>query len=302
MSLARRQVLAGGAALLALPAAGALAQGVAAAMPEERHFVITAADGRAVTISHWLPHGRPVGTVLFSHGAGSAPRYYDLLLGPMVAAGWQVMAPLHVDSREHPDTAKFAGLASWKARLEDFAALTAFLGHAPYVAVGHSYGGLTALVLGGAQSVAPAGWQGPQSDGKARAVIAFSPPAAIPVLITMDGYGKLAVPALVQTGTRDIVPGITTADADGWKAHLNAYDAAAAGGDRYGLVLDGVNHYFGGLICDPKQPGPPATQGIKDAARIAGLFLAAYGRGDGKSKAVLKAAVSDQLPVRLMTK
>ena len=273
-----------------------------ASAPRMRDFVIKTSAGRAVTITEWRPSGPAVGTILFSHGAGSASRYYGPLLWPMVEAGWRILAPLHVDSREHPDSAKFPGLASWLARLEDMAALTAHIGHAPYVAVGHSYGGLTALVMGGAQSVAPAGWSGPQSDGKARAVIAFSPPAAIPVLVTMEGYAKLSTPALIQTGTLDLVPGITPAAADGWKAHLNAYDAAAPGGDRYGLVLEGVSHYFGGLICDPRQKGPPAVQGVKDATRIAGLFLSAYGREDRPARVLLDRALAEHLPVRLFRK
>lgn len=292
-----RRALIGSAA--ALGAGAALPAWATATAP--RVFDIEAAGGRKVSITQWRP-AHPVGTILFSHGAGSSPRFYEAMIGPMVAAGWHVLAPLHVDSREHPDTAKFAGLASWRARLEDFAALSGHIGHRPYVAVGHSYGGLTALVLGGSQSVAPAGWVGPQSDGKAKAVIAFSPPAAIPVLITREGYGKLSVPALVQTGTLDLVPGMTATDPDGWKVHLDAYEAAAPGGHRYGLVLSDVSHYFGGLICDYAQKGPPAVQGLRDANRIAGLFLGAYGRGDAKALAALDRAVSPDLPVRLMKK
>lgn len=295
LRFSRRALIASGAALgagVALPAWAAVAT---------RVFDIEATGGRRVSITEWRP-AHPIGTILFSHGAGSSPRFYDALLGPMIAAGWHVLAPLHVDSREHPDTAKFPGLASWKARLEDFAALTAHIGHRPYVAVGHSYGGLTALVLGGSESVAPQGWVGPQCDGKAKAVIAFSPPAAIPVLVTREGYGKLSVPALVQTGTLDLVPGMTATDKDGWKVHLDAYEAAAPGGHRYGLVLSDVSHYFGGLICDYAQKGPPALQGIKDANRIVGLFLNAFGRGDGKALVALDRAVSPDLPVRLMKK
>jgi len=131
-------------------------------------------------------------------------------------------------------------------------------------------------------------------------VIALSPPPAIPVLVTREGYGKLSVPALVQTGTLDIVAGMT--DAGGWKVHLDAYEAAQAGGHRYGLVLSDVSHYFGGLICDPQQKGPLAIKGMEDANRILGLFIAAYGRGDGRALALLDKQVGGDLPVRLMRK
>lgn len=296
--LSRRSLLGLGAtagAGLALPALAAGARPVST-------FSLTAAGGRQVAVSEWRPAGPAAGLILFSHGAGSSPRFYEALLAPMVAAGWQVLAPLHVDSREHPDSAKFPGLASWKARLEDLAALTGHVGHRPYVAFGHSYGALTALVLGGAESIAPPGWTGPQRASRAQAVIAFSPPAPIPVLITREGYAQLAVPALIQTGTLDIVPGMTAPDGDGWKAHLEAWEAAAPGGDRYALVLAGVSHYFGGLICDYGQKGPPAVQGLKDASRIAGQFLSAFGRGDRTARRALDQALSPDLPVRLTRK
>lgn len=287
----------------ALGAAG-LGLGVAlpslAAAPALRKFTIATSAGRAVEISEFVPVGPAMGTVLFSHGNGSAPEFYGPVIWPLVSAGWRILAPLHVDSRRHPDTAKFPGLTTWQARLEDMAALTAHIGHKPYVAMGHSYGGLTALVMGGAESVAPKGWSGPQSDGKAKAVIALSPPPAIPVLVAREGYGKLSVPALVQTGTLDIVAGMT--DAGGWKVHLDAYEAAQAGGNRYGLVLSDVSHYFGGLICDPQQKGPLAIKGMEDANRILGLFIAAYGRGDGKALALLDKQVGGDLPVRLTKK
>ncbi|HWU03290.1 MAG TPA: alpha/beta hydrolase [Novosphingobium sp.] len=301
-ALSRRQMLAVSAAV-PLVAGGAM-PALAAAGPllDPRHFTIHTEAGRAVEITEWMPKGRPVGLILFSHGAGSAPKYYDPIIGPVVAAGWRVLAPLHVDSREHPDTAKFPGLTTWKARVEDFRALQAHVGHAPYVAMGHSYGGMTALVLGGAESQRPEGLTGPLTDGKALAVVAFSPPPAIPVLITKEGYGKLAVPAVVQTGTIDIMQGITAASPDAWRAHLDGFEAAAPGGNRYGLVLEGVNHYFGGLICDFSQPGPARPDRMADANRIAGLFLKAYGRGDAKARAALDACVTDALPVRLLKK
>lgn len=155
-----------------------------------------------------------------SRGARSAPKYYDLVTAPWVAAGWRVLAPLHVVSREHPNAAEYQGLTSWKARIEDMRLLVAHIGNAPLVSAGHAYGGLVALTLGGAQLMTPEGLQLPLVPRLASAFIAFSLPAPIPVLGTEQGYGALSVPALAQTVTIEIVPGITSEAANGWKGYL----------------------------------------------------------------------------------
>ncbi|MCJ2179774.1 alpha/beta hydrolase [Novosphingobium album (ex Hu et al. 2023)] len=253
-AVGRRSLLAGSAALAAVLSAGP-AWSVVAGGVAPSDFTLTTPDGRAVAITDWKPQGKPRGIILFSHGADSAPKYYDLIVQPWIDAGWRVLAPLHVDSREHPHTTDYPGLASWKARIEDMRLLVAYIGKAPFVAAGHSYGGVVALMMGGAQPVAPDGISLPFVRRLADAVIAFSPPAPIPVLVTKEGYGTLAVPALIETGTKDILPGLQVED-DGWEGHLAAFDAAAPGGHRYGLLLEGANHYFGGAICDYKQPGP----------------------------------------------
>lgn len=292
-SIDRRAFLGGSVA-----AAAALMAGSAYAAAAPGVIRLTAPGGREVIVTEWTPKGRPRGIILFSHGAASSPRYYDRIIGPWVSAGWRVLAPLHVDSLEHPDTKKYAGLASWKARVEDMRLLVAHIGDAPYVGAGHSYGGLTATMMGGAQPVVPEGLSLPLIPRLAKAVIAFSPPPTIPVLVTPEGYGKLAVPAIVQTGTLDLLPGTT--QADGWKAHLAAFDAAAPGGNRYGLVVEGANHYFGGAICDFKQPGPPQLRPLEQANQRVGLFLEGYGAGSAKAQRKLDVLVTDALPTRLV--
>lgn len=293
----RRAALAGS---LALVAAGKAVAVVGKGRAQGRTFGVTAAGNRAVTITEWRPSGHVLGTILFSHGAGSSPAKYDLLIGPWVAAGWRVLAPLHVDSTDHPDTAKFAGLASWKARIEDMRALSAHIGNTRFVAAGHSYGGLTALTLGGAAAVPPEGMTGPLSDPKCIAVVAFSPPPPIPVLVTAEGYGKLSVPALVETGTADVPVTMPGANPDMWKLHLVPFEAPPAGGDRYGLVLEGVDHYFGGAICSPERPGPRQLDRLTDATRISNLFLKAHGAGSAAARHQLATLITDSLPVRLL--
>lgn len=284
--------------------AAALTASIVCAAPlfasEPRHLALTAHGGRSLIVSQWVPQGRSKGLILFSHGAASSPRFYEALISVWVDAGYEVLAPLHVDSLEHPDTTKYPGLASWKARLEDMQALSAHVGKRKWIAAGHSYGGLVALTLGGADAIPPQGMIEPLADKHVVAVIAFSPPAPIPVLITEQGFAGLRVPALIQTGTADIVPGMT--GADGWQGHLVAFHAANPGGHRYGLILDGVDHYFGGAICRYDRPGPKQTERLADAARISTLFLDAHGRGEHRAKSQLERLVTDRLPVRLLRK
>lgn len=299
--ISRRAVLLGGAGLCLAAAAGPLLAAPASAVPGEgRVFDLKGPDGRAIPVTEWRPAGRVKGTILFSHGAGSSPQYYPAFVEAWVGAGHRVLAPLHVDSREHPRTREFPGLAAWKARVEDMRALIGHIGTAPYVAAGHSYGGLVALTLGGAEPVPPEGMSLPLVPRLARAVIALSPPAPIPVLVTAAGYAALKVPALVQTGTLDLVPGVTSPDPEGWRGHLVPFTVAPAGGHRYGLVLEGVNHYFGGTICDYSQPGPPQVEGLGRAARLSALFLAAFGDNDPAARRRLDRLVTDSLPARLM--
>lgn len=295
-AVSRRGLMAGAGAMAALVAATP----VLGAVVKSASRQLRTGDGRVVRVTEWKPAGKPLGTILFSHGAGSAPWHYDLIVLPWVDAGWRVVAPLHVDSREHPDTARFPGLASWKTRIEDMRLLIAELKGKPFIAAGHSYGGLVALTLGGAQAVPPEGMALPLVPRLAQAVIAFSPPAPVPVLVTEAGYGALAVPALIQTGTRDVLPGGLSGD--GWTGHLVPFTAAAAGGNRYGLVLDGVDHYFGGTICDLTRPGPPQLAQIDLANRYVGLFLAGFGAGDAAARKALDARVTDAFPARLQRK
>lgn len=272
----RRCLLAGAVSLAAAPALAAAAQ------------TLVTEDGRQVQVSVWKATGKPKGLILFSHGALSAPGKYENLLEPWRAAGFDIAAPLHVDSTDHPERAKYGMADSWKARLLDMRALAkAFAGGKPYVAAGHSYGALVALTLGGVAAERPTGFDGPMADAAVKAVVAFSPPGVTPGLVSADGFKTLARPALVQTGTMDVPPG-----APDWRVHLAAFENAPAG-DKYGLVLNGVDHYFGHLICRPERDVPAQSDGLKRGVEVSNLFLAAYGAGDRKAMRALASIGKD---------
>lgn len=286
-----------GAGIVAAPAMPLLA----ATPMAPTQVPIATATGRVSMVTMWkAQHTRA--TILFSHGALSSPAKYDRIILPWVAAGFDVWAPLHVDSTDHPDTKSFTGLTTWRARIEDMRALSAHIGSGPRIAAGHSYGGLVALTLGGAAADVPEGLTGPLNDPLVTAVVAFSPPAPIPGLVSAAGYARLAVPALIQTGDKDVALGKPPVDPDSWKAHLAAYDLAATDGDRYALVLAGANHFFGGLICWLDQPGPPQTAQIETASDISRLFLEAYGIRSAKARRALDARLRDTGPAILRRK
>lgn len=279
----------------------ALAFGAAASLPAEAAvrgepvWEVPLPSGRVSRVWHYDPLGRLRGTIIFSHGAASAPWKYRALFFHWTRAGYRVIAPLHVDSTDHPDQASFAGLASWAARIEDVRALSAMLGDARYVAAGHSYGALAALALGGATPMLPEGVKGPLADPRAAVVVAFSPPGAMTPLIDAKGYSTLARPALIQTGTADIPPGAT-----GWEGHLLAYESAPACGDRYALVLDGVDHYFGGAICRPELPGPMQKEQLDKAGLMSRTMMDAWLLDQPRSRELLATLIGETPGHKLM--
>lgn len=290
MSLTRRRVL---GALMA--AGGWPALPAAARVPAAEILDIPTPSGRICRTWRYAPPRRPRGTILFLHGAASAPWKYELLLHRWVDAGYEVLAPLHVDSTDHPGRASFPGLTGWAARIEDMRAVAATIRARRYCAAGHSYGALAALALGGARPLLPAGVDGPIADPRVAAVLAFSPPGAMAPLIDRTGYAGLAVPALIQTGTADIPPGET-----GWDGHLLSWEAPTAHGNRYALVLEGVDHYFGGAICRPELPGPRQERELALAAEHTRLMLDAWLRGSARARRMLDSALSPSGPARFM--
>jgi pimeloyl-ACP methyl ester carboxylesterase len=286
--------------------AASLAGAVGAALParlmaaEPQHCVLRTPAGREVAHWVWPAVGKKRGTILFSHGAASSPRYYERMLGPWSAQGYDIVAPLHVDSAEHPRTNEFTGLASWTARIEDMRLIADSLGGESFIAAGHSYGGLTAIALGGGVSLVPAGVDGPLRHRGALAVVAFSPPAAVPPLVGPAGYAPLSIPSFHQTGTRDILS--TAQRREEWMGHLDAYHDAPVDGGHYALVLPEVDHYFGGLICKPQAAGPPMPMELDQAVTLSCQFIEAIVHHSESAKRQLNAQLQTNSMIGLRRK
>ncbi len=259
--------------------AGLSAAALIAAKPNKgpKRLTLAGAKDRKIEFWKWPANGRRKGRIHFSHGNFSSPIKYDRLLAFWAANGWDVLAPLHVDSADHPDKSRYGPMDSWAARLEDLALLGADVGKEGYIATGHSYGALMALVLGGVQPLLPGG----KRDSLAKAAIALSPPGAMPGFIDAAGYASLAIPALIQTGDKDIFPGNPP---EAWREHLLAFEQAAPGGGRHALVYAGVDHYFGGVIGRPELSGPKAETQFGQFLESSDQFLNCFDRAPRRAK------------------
>lgn len=267
MMIDRRGVLVGGTLLAlaaAVPAWAKLPVG-----PETVDLPISATRSTKLVI--WRPE-QLRGVAVLSTGHGSWPERYAQLAALLTANGLAVLAPVHVDSMHYPDRDKFTMQASFGERLADMAATAGYAAKAfsgvPVMAVGHSFGTLVALCLGGSLD-----YIGKFRNPAVQAVLGFSTPGKIPGLIRPNAYATLAVPALIVTGTKDVVPTFVTDPAD----HLFPIESAPAG-DRFALVVEGADH---GLVADP------ATFAHAKGAVVD--FVRGYGLGKANARASLAA-------------
>lgn len=266
--------------LLMLGAAGLA--GCAARAPSAAPALETrslSVEGRRASVRVWRP--RTVrGVVLFSHGAGSEPGLYAPLTAAWAAAGFLVLAPVHVDSSAHPDRARYSLLSAFAPRLADFRAVSALAAREapgkPVAAVGHSYGSIMAAMAAGGLTD-----RGGVRDPSVRAAVLLSTPGVVPGLVTAQAYRTLQTPLLLMTGDADVVPGFVP----DWRAHLTPFETSPAG-DKFAVIRRGGEHFFG--LRDAGGASPDARQ----AAEASLLFLRAYALDDPAARRTLAALVS----------
>ncbi|CAN5494250.1 alpha/beta hydrolase [soil metagenome] len=258
MILDRRGLLAAGALLALATAVPSWAR--ASVSPEVIDLTVSAK--RSTKLCIWRPR-KVRGVAIFSTGQGSWPeRYAPLLIDLLTKNGFAVLSPVHVDSMHYPDREAFTAQQGFFERVADMRATSAqaaalFPGK-PVIAVGHSYGSLIALGLGGALDFVH------MRDESVKAVLCFSSPGKIPGLVRPGAFATLAVPTLLVTGTNDTVPTFVSDPAD----HLFPIESAPPGA-RYALVVGGADHV---LVATPNS--------FAHARPLVTDFVEAYGLGD----------------------
>lgn len=253
-------------------------------------------DGQGRSTKLWLGLPKSKGKtpyIVFSHGAYSSPDRYEALLKPLVQAGYIVVAPWHIDSEDVEKKQTLTPEKNWFERRADIALLIAkpkllkpylkplglIIDTSSIGLLGHSYGGITVQAKAGAYVIDPAdGKNKTEFDSRVRAVVAYSPPGAVPSFVKEDAWQNLRVPSMVVSGTKDILPGFI----DNWREHLDSYYGAPAGQNWAFVGLD-VDHYFGKRIGRLDTPDPKQSDAFELSLDTSILFMDAYLKSDDKA-------------------
>ncbi len=144
---------------------------------------------------------------------------------------------------------------------------------------GHSFGAITTQAVSG--EVGPGG-RISFTDPRIKAAVIFSPSS--PTIGTAkDAFGKVKIPWMLMTGTKDLVPLISNTD---MKSRLGVYTALPPGG-KYEVVLDRAEH---SAFTDRPLPSDTEERNPNHHRVILALstaFWDAYLRGDASAKAWL---------------
>jgi predicted dienelactone hydrolase len=278
----RRQVMAGMIASVGLAAAPVRAINMPGAVQHRRES-FSHADGRAVPLDIWTPASKgPFPLMVFSHGANSRADKYEELCRPLAAMGYIVIGITHADSPDHPGGGKVEMARATAMRLEDMRGLIrsrATWGADPaakVIAAGHSYGALMAQILIGARVEAEGATRATPADpadDDVLAALAYSPPGEW-TGIPANSWETVRKPMLVQTGTADVLPGL----ADTWEKHRLSFDTTPAPAVLF--VGEGVDHYFGNLICRPERTEAPQRIQLDSALAVSQAFLSRVKAGE----------------------
>ncbi len=230
--------------------------------------------------------------LVFSHGNFSDRQHYDAVLTHWVSHGYVVFAPTHLDGGGMPRgimaSLRHGQMGLISARIDD---VRRILGELPDIAAqiadpqlqmdvtrialtGHSFGAFTAQQFVGAAAIEE-DLVLSAHDERVRVAVALSPPGPMFDVINEQSWETVNKPMLITTGTWDVNAQFWPH----WKLHMVSYDVAPTE-DKLALVVEGMDHYLGNLICRPEREERPQTDALLMVNAITTSFLNASLKGD----------------------
>jgi len=225
--------------------------------------VLTAADERPVPVKIFYPDvAAPYPLIVLSHGTFSNRHRYDRVAEFWAGQGYVVMLPQHIDADYGVKPSSYDVMQDVvRTRAADLSLVLDELEHITsavpdlagriaddqYVAAGHSIGTQVGMLVTGARfRTAFNGEEMATSEARYRALILVSDPGKMR-LMPRDMWLASAVPTFMATGTDDF--GLMGSRGEPTEAQTEILSMGLEpDAIRYELLLEGGDHYFGGLV------------------------------------------------------
>ncbi len=240
--------------------------------------------------------------IVFSHGNGSKGDMYKGFTDYWASHGYVVIQPTHMDSTSLGFETKTnlrefytQMLIVTDTRRQDMSFvldsldliqelvpdLKGKLDTSTLVAAGHSMGAATAMLVSGMKLVNPMNGAEESSDeNRFKVLLMISDPGTM-ALMPKDPWQGVSMPTLISTGTKDF------SAVGGQKKSsfqfLVPESLKRSSAPHHYVLIDGADHYLGGLICRTDVPGPPQYEALTIAASTSTIFLNAYVKNDTKA-------------------
>ncbi|UCG71397.1 MAG: hypothetical protein JSV45_08970 [Chromatiales bacterium] len=264
--------------------------------------VLTAADDRPVPLKIFHPaDGGPFPLVVLSHGTFSSIHRYDRVAEYWAGQGYVVILPQHMDADYGVRPSSYEVMQDViRTRVADMTlvldeldaievaapAVVGKIARDEYIAAGHSIGTQVAMLVTGARFRTEFNGEVMESPEKRyRALVLVSDPGKMR-LMPPDTWLASPVPTFMATGTEDFgLMGSRGAPTEGQTEVLTADEAADL--PRYELLLDGGDHYFGGLVQKDVKKGEPDHEGLAIFNTTSTAFLDAIAKSDRRARVYL---------------
>ena len=239
--------------------------------------------------------------IVFSHGNGSKGDMYKGFTDYWASHGYVVIQPTHMDStslgfktkRDNMREMYQQMLQVTDTRRQDMSFiidsldlietivpdLEEKLDRTKLVAAGHSMGAATAMIVAGMTLLNPMdGYAETSDETRFKVLLMISDPGTM-TLMPKEPWKGVRVPTLISTGTKDF--------SDVGSGRINAPfkykipdSFTRSLSPHHYVLIEGADHYLGGLICRNDVPGPAEHEALRIAAATSTTFLDAYVKND----------------------
>jgi|TARA_B100000953_G_scaffold88302_1_gene72091 dienelactone hydrolase len=239
--------------------------------------------------------------IVFSHGNGSKGDMYKGFTDYWASHGYVVIQPTHMDStslgfktkRDNMREMYQQILQVTDTRRQDMSFIVDSLDlietivpdlkdkldRTKLVAAGHSMGAATAMIVAGMTLLNPMdGYAETSDETRFKVLLMISDPGTM-TLMPKEPWKGVRVPTLISTGTKDF----SDVGSDRIKAPFKYKipdSLTRSLSPHHYVLIEGADHYLGGLICRTDVPGPPQHEALRIAAATSTTFLDAYVKND----------------------